>query len=640
MLIPLHILSFFINLIPKAVRFHLGNTIGSAFYYLIGFRKEIILSNLKLAFGETHSDSEIKKIAVKNYQHYGNLFFEFLASVNWKKEDYLKKVKRVNWEKIEELSREKKPAFILTSHLGNWEFSIATAAAVGIPIDVVVKESKTKLAEKYIQWYRRRTGAGIFLESGTAKDILRSCNQGRQIGFILDQFMGPPIGLPVTFFGKKAGTAAALALLTEGRDVPIIPGYNYRDEKGDIVIVMEDPVDFGTLPEDKNERLYYKTQIFNNILESHVRKHPEHWLWLHRRWKDFNGESRWQLAKQSAIATTLLLALFGGCSSQKQVTPTGIELPTDPTITAPVLSGKTKNLDETTTEASKTAAATPTPTPTPLATPATKSKKGKKMEQKVATPPPTPIVPAPDVPVKAVDVVPADKIPFEIGERIEMDLRWLALPAGRGVLEVKEGPTVAGRPTFHFWGNILSSKIVDAVYHVDNTVESFVDKEALIPYKYLLHMLESGQKKETRVSFDHPQKKAYFWAKRISEKWGPEDIDRQDALVPEARDMFSALYFARALNYQLNKKQSFTIYENANNWNIELTPVGYELVNSSVGAFQCWKILVNVTLNNVLKPTGDIFVWFSDDSKRYLVKFDAKLKIGSLYGNLTSIREH
>ena len=58
-----------------------------------------------------------------------------------------------------------------------------------------------------------------------------------------------------------------------------------------------------------------------------------------------------------------------------------------------------------------------------------------------------------------------------------------------------------------------------------------------------------------------------------------------------------------------------------------------------MGAFQCWKLKVTIKLNNVLKPTGDMFLWLSDDSKRYPVRFDAKIKIGSLIGNLTSLRE-
>ena len=103
--------------------------------------------------------------------------------------------------------------------------------------------------------------------------------------------------------------------------------------------------------------------------------------------------------------------------------------------------------------------------------------------------------------------------------------------------------------------------------------------------------------------------------------------------------MVSAFYYARALDYQLGKKQSFTIYENVQNWNVEALPVAHEVITSGAGSFQCWKIKVEVKLNNVLSPTGDMYMWLSDDSKKYLVRFDGKVKVGSVYGNLVSVRE-
>jgi hypothetical protein len=152
-------------------------------------------------------------------------------------------------------------------------------------------------------------------------------------------------------------------------------------------------------------------------------------------------------------------------------------------------------------------------------------------------------------------------------------------------------------------------------------------------------MLESQQKKETRVSFDHIQKKAFYWSKRLSERWGDEVQDRKDDLEPGAKDLWSALYYARTLEYQLNKQQNLYVYENGKNYLVELLPLKKEIVRSKAGTFQCWKILVTIKLENVLRPTGDIFMWLTDDNKKYLVKFDAKIKIGSLYGNLVSVKE-
>jgi hypothetical protein len=357
---------------------------------------------------------------------------------------------------------------------------------------------------------------------------------------------------------------------------------------------------------DRATRLYRRTQWFNDVLESQIRAHPDQWIWLHRRWKSFRGSPRWVL--KQAVAPLLLAFLFQACSGSKPTaTPTGIEIPPDPVISIPQFD----TTDDT--ELSQVKVEPPKP----------KTSKKK-------------VVPKTEI---SLGIVPVDKVPFEVGERLVIELTWLALPAGKGVLEVRPGPSIKGRPTFHLWGNVLSSKMVDTIYHVDNTIESFIDQSGFIPYKFLLSMFETAQKKETRVVFDHPNSKAFYWSKRLSQRWGDQEVDKSDSIVPQSRDMFSALYYVRALNYELNKKQSFWIYENGQNLSVELTPVAKEVVNSGAGVFQCWKIKVDVKLNGVLRPTGDLYMWLSDDSKKYLVKFDAKIKIGSLLGRLVSIKE-
>ena len=122
-----------------------------------------------------------------------------------------------------------------------------------------------------------------------------------------------------------------------------------------------------------------------------------------------------------------------------------------------------------------------------------------------------------------------------------------------------------GRPTLWLWGNVLSSRVVDAIYHVDNTIESYINLEGLVPYKYLLHMVESKQLKETRVAFGQGDDKAFFWSKRVSQRWGNETTDRTDSLTGGARDMFSALYYSRTLDYTLGKPEKFVVYENGRN---------------------------------------------------------------------------
>ncbi len=628
--ICLKIISSFINWTPDWVINILSCSMGWFVYRIIGFRRDVIEQNLKLVFEKEKSETEIKRLALQNYQHYARTLFEILRSITWGEKEYLENTKITGLDNIASLLKAKKGGVFLGTHLGNWEVSISTVAVHGVPVDVVVKEAKSALGQKFLDWYRGRFGVGIFFETKTVKEIFNSFNSGRFTIFILDQFMGPPIGVPVSFFGKEAGTAAGLALFCEKRDLPVFPAYNYRDSKGKICIVIEPQVQYGQLSEDRGERIFQRTQKFNDAMEQMIRQHPEQWLWLHRRWKEFRGKSRWDKKRAMSYLVWLFL-LVNGCSSSKPVTPTGIDLPPDPKISAPVIQAPLFSEEE---DFSKIQEEKETPKPrvTKKQKESGKPKLSSKVEEGLGAQNTTEESPY-------FHVIPSDKIPFEIGERVEMDLRWLAVPAGRAILEVKEGPVINGRPTFQLWGNVLSSKIVDALYHIDNTAESFVDKEALLPYKFLLHMVESKQNKETRVAFDHVNGKAYYWAKRISERWGNMDVDRVDPLIPKAKDLWSAIYYARYLNYKLKEKQRFIVYENGQNWEVELTPVANELVTSRVGAFQCWKILVHVSLNNVLKPMGDVYMWLSDDSKKHLVKFDAKIKIGSLYGILTSIKE-
>ncbi len=595
------LLSRFLGILPLGARRALGTGLGWIWFHCIRFRRQIVLENLRLAFGDEKSEQEVRAMAAHNFRHYALTCLEIVQSVTWRKEDYERNVPCEGIEHLVSALAKGNGVFGLNCHLGNWEWVIGSVMSRGIPGDVIVKHSKNASLDRFLLSYRQNMGIGVFYESGTIKQILSSLSKGRLVGFILDQFMGPPIGLPVKFFGKTAGTAVGLALLTEKRNVPIVPMYSYRDSKGVLRAVVEPELVMPTFSPNREDRLYEKTQFFNDVIEARVRLHPDQWLWLHRRWKPYRGEPRWAASAATAVCSFLLLL---GCSSQSLVeTPTGIAFPPEPEVSLP---------DE---------------KPVEVVVPKENKTKATKKELPALNP------------VVKFRVYKPDQIPFEVGERQVISLDWTALRAGDVRMEVREGFPFKGRPTFKFWGHVLSSAVVDAIYHVDNTIESFVDKQWLLPYRFFLHMVESHQLKETRASFDHKQSKVHYWSKRVSKKWGDEVQDRVDGLGARSVDMFSALYFARLLDFEKGKAVEFPVYENGQNLTVSLLPVANEIVQTKAGVFQCWKLAVSVKLENVLKPTGDMHLWLSDDFKKYIVKFEAKLKIGSLRGELTSLRE-
>lgn len=636
-------LSHLLNLFPTRFSYLLGDLVGLFWYYVLRIRRTVVRENIEIAFGNTLTKAQQEALARRNFCHYGRLIFETLSSITWTIEDFRERVELHGLEHAQKCLQEGRGAFFLTAHVGPFEFLPSVGLAHGLPLDIVVKHARNRTVEKFLQWYRTRLGARVLLESGTVREIFQALSDNHFVGFVQDQFMGPPIGLPLTFFGKLAGTGVSLALLTEKKPVPILPVCAYRDAQYRLHVTIEARIEFSSLlsdkANDKEQRLFEKSQIFNDVLENMVKNHPEQWFWLHRRWKPYRGVPRWKL-KAAASLSVLMFFLVGVMATPALgVSPTGIEVPPDTKISVPEIVRPPGESDE---EEANEAPNTPAPeavAPQKSEKVSKKSRKRKKGQKQLASEK-IETKPAPIAEAKLkIPGQPAEKIPFEVGERMEIQLSWIGLSAGTAVMEVRQGPVIEGRKTFQLWGNILSSKLVDAIYHIDNTVESFVDATALVPYKFLLHMSESAQLKETKVTFDHPIQKAHYWSQRISKKWGNETQNRDDNLVPASEDMFSALYFARTLDYSLNKKVTFPVYENGKNWQVEVLPVASELMTTPVGVFQCWKLLVVARIENVLKPTGDVFMWISSDSKRYIVKFDAKLKIGSLFGNLTAVRD-
>lgn len=603
-------LSLGLDCLPDRLTRAMGDALGLMWFHLVRFRREVVLENLRASLGPEIDERRLGDIASRNFRHYGRTFFEVMRSIAWKPEEFRRRVDLVGMEHVEPYRVRGQGGFFLVSHTGNWEYAAPAGAARGLPVDIVVKRPANKWFAALFRWMRERRKFGVFPEEGTAKDILRSISSGRFVGFMLDQFMGPPIGLPVRFFGRQAGTAVALALFADKTGAPVFPAYTRRRSDGRVEVVIEPPLLLGSLPSDRNERLYARTQAYNDAIERIVRERPEQWLWLHRRWKAYRGEPKWMTAAARAAIACLLLALVG-CAS-KSGSSTGIILPPEPEVEVPDFSAVPQ-------PAREEAQAKAEPAKAKKVIKAQKAKEPKEA-----------------LPVKVFAV---EDLPFEMGEKLVMDLRWMMLPAGTATMWVERGEPVGDRPTFRLYGHLLSSKIVDTIYHVDNKVESLVDQKALIPYRFLLSMFETHQKKETRVKFDHVRKIAHYQADRKSQKWGDQKEDRKDQVRPFVQDMFSALYYSRTLDYKIGEKQSFFIYENGKIIEVELLPVATELVTAPVGAFQCLKIKVSIRIDNVLKPMGDVFMWLSDDSKKYIVKFDAKIKIGSLNGGLVAIKE-
>ena len=133
---------------------------------------------------------------------------------------------------------------------------------------------------------RAEAGTEFIPPRNSSFQLLKKLKSNKIVAIPLDQFTGPPIGVKTKFFGVETGTAAGMALMALRSGAMVVPAYTYRTPSGRHDIQVLPPIDVSSFASHEDPSLA-ATEHFNRILEEIVRKHPDQWMWIHRRWKRF-----------------------------------------------------------------------------------------------------------------------------------------------------------------------------------------------------------------------------------------------------------------------------------------------------------------------------------------------------------------
>jgi KDO2-lipid IV(A) lauroyltransferase len=270
---------------PRWLQVGVGSTLGLIWFYIVPIRRKVVLENIEKAF--PHWDKR-KRFAVarKNFMNYGCGFVELLLLPQYDERVFKKLIEVEGMHNVQKAVEDGHGMFFLSLHMGSWELMSASNSHLKMSMHVITKKMKGKGLNQI--WVDLRLGRGIRMIEAekTSFQILRAIRANEGVGYILDQFMGPPVGVRTKFFGHETGTAASLALFADRTRAPVIPTYNVRLPNGRIRIVFEEPVPF-VEQGSTEQNISFMTQIYTSKIEEIVKKHPEQWLWLHRRWKPF-----------------------------------------------------------------------------------------------------------------------------------------------------------------------------------------------------------------------------------------------------------------------------------------------------------------------------------------------------------------
>ena len=261
---------------------------GKALYYLLPYRRGVVLGNLRRVFGDVLPELEIRLLAQAYYAHYFRFLIEFIRL------PFMSAAKRNAWIRVENKEsplrahEQGKGILLLTGHFGNFE--VATVAGIGqFPqyrglFHFVRRALKPKWLNDFITYRFRRAGFGTLPKRGSLDTILNLLSTGAIIVFVFDQHARAKDGIPVEFFGQPAGTFKSLALLALTTKVPVIPASSWREPDGTHVLRFEDPLPLIEC-EDVTEAIRLNTRAYNAAIERMLLRHPEQWVWMHRRWK-------------------------------------------------------------------------------------------------------------------------------------------------------------------------------------------------------------------------------------------------------------------------------------------------------------------------------------------------------------------
>lgn len=270
-----------VGLLPLGVAAWLGERVGGLVYRLAGNARHRVLFQLHVAFPE-RSASEIAQIARRSFRLMarGALSLPTLRRIG--RDRLLARIRIERGDLLTGALAEGRGAIIVTYHFGLFEAGGAWLArehdGVAVGRDVGTLDAAQILVDT-----RRALGLTT-IERGDARAIVRALRDGRPVAIVADHDVQDVNGVFVPFFGQLAHTPVGPAALAVRTGAPIVPVVNLWDGRTRYVARFLDVL---RPREDlsRDEATFELTYRFTKLGEEAIREHPDHWIWLHKRWE-------------------------------------------------------------------------------------------------------------------------------------------------------------------------------------------------------------------------------------------------------------------------------------------------------------------------------------------------------------------
>jgi KDO2-lipid IV(A) lauroyltransferase len=272
------------GLMPRPLSRKVGAAIGWAAYAATPRLRRVGLRNLALAFPEK-PEAEREIILRAMYRQLGWQLAEFCHMPSYTLGLVNQFIRYEGLEHYLEAKQRGNGVLVLTGHLGAWEMSSFYHSMAGYPMGMVIRTLDNPKLNRLVNDIRTKHGNRVLPKDDFARGLIAAMRAGETVGVLMDTNMTPPQGVFVHFFGHAACTASGVARVALRTGAAVLPGFLVWEPAEKKYVLHFLPqlnlVDTG----DAERDAITNTQMFTTALENVIRRYPEQWLWVHRRWK-------------------------------------------------------------------------------------------------------------------------------------------------------------------------------------------------------------------------------------------------------------------------------------------------------------------------------------------------------------------
>lgn len=272
-----------VRFLPRRVVLAGGTALGMTFYAIDATHRRLAMANLEAAF-PLRSRAECRAIARAMFGHFGRLLVELLKFTSLSRERMLSLVEFEGQERADHAYAQGRGVLFFTGHFGFWELQAISHALSARPIAVLARALDNPYLNELLERVRASTGNTVIYRRGAIRRVLRALDANEGVALLIDQHIQSGDAVYVDFFDRPAATTSALAALALRTGAAVIPVFALPAPGGRYRLIYEHPVE----PPDAigPDAVREFTQRCTDVLEMYVRRYPELWLWMHRRWRD------------------------------------------------------------------------------------------------------------------------------------------------------------------------------------------------------------------------------------------------------------------------------------------------------------------------------------------------------------------